>query len=313
MDLKQLDAFVHVAELGSFTRAANTLNTNQPALSRLVRQLEVELRHTLLERNGRGVTLTPAGQRMLAHAKGLQQQVQRASQDLDELHGTPGGHFGIGITPSFARVGTLALVRRFRASFPGATLSVAQGLSTYLTEWLMMGRIDVAVLYDTFDTPSIDKRTIHTEELFLVGPGDGSGEAGPERIETIALREIVRYPLVIPGRMHAIRHMVEAAAAEQGIRLNIELEVDGVASILDLVSEGIGHAVLALNAIPAELRTGRLRLTRITEPTLYSRLAIATSRRHPLPQLARQAIAMLEADVLPLYGATAPGAGYDAI
>ncbi|MDA0570421.1 LysR family transcriptional regulator [Burkholderia gladioli] len=313
MDLKQLDAFVHVAELGSFTRAANTLNTNQPALSRLVRQLEVELRHTLLERNGRGVTLTPAGQRMLAHAKGLQQQVQRASQDLDELRGTPGGHFGIGITPSFARVGTLALVRRFRASFPGATLSVAQGLSTYLTEWLMMGRIDVAVLYDTFDTPSIDKRTIHTEELFLVGPGDGSGEAGPERIETIALREIVRYPLVIPGRMHAIRHMVEAAAAEQGIRLNIELEVDGVASILDLVSEGIGHAVLALNAIPAELRTGRLRLTRITEPTLYSRLAIATSRRHPLPQLARQAIAMLEADVLPLYGATAPGAGYDAI
>ncbi|MBU9421485.1 LysR family transcriptional regulator [Burkholderia gladioli] len=313
MDLKQLDAFVHVAELGSFTRAANTLNTNQPALSRLVRQLEVELRHTLLERNGRGVTLTPAGQRMLAHAKGLQQQVQRASQDLDELRGTPGGHFGIGITPSFARVGTLALVRRFRASFPGATLSVAQGLSTYLTEWLMMGRIDVAVLYDTFDTPSIDKRTIHTEELFLVGPGDGSGEAGPERIETIALREIMRYPLVIPGRMHAIRHMVEAAAAEQGIRLNIELEVDGVASILDLVSEGIGHAVLALNAIPAELRSGRLRLTRITEPTLYSRLAIATSRRHPLPQLARQAIAMLEADVLPLYGATAPGAGYDAI
>jgi LysR family nitrogen assimilation transcriptional regulator len=297
MDLRQLDAFVHVAELGSFTRAANTLNTNQPALSRLVRQLEVELRHTLLERNGRGVTLTPAGQRMLAHAKGLLQQVQRASQDLDELRGTLGGHFGIGITPSFARVGTLELVRRFRGTFPGATLSVAQGLSTYLTEWLMMGRIDVAVLYDTFDTPSIDKRTIHTEELFLVGPGHA------EPVESITLREIVRYPLVIPGRMHAIRHMVETAAAEQGIRLNIELEVDGVASILDLVSEGIGHAVLSLNAIPADLPPGHFRLTRITEPTLYSRLAIATSRRHPLPQLARQAIAMLEAQVLPLYGA----------
>ncbi len=64
----------------------------------------------------------------------------------------------------------------------------------------MMGRIDVAVLYDTFDTPSIDKRTIHTEELFLVGPSGGDGgKAEAERIETIALREIVRYPLVIPG------------------------------------------------------------------------------------------------------------------
>ncbi len=132
MDLKQLEAFVHVAELGSFTRAANALDTDQPALSRVVRHLEVELRHTLLERHGRGVSLTPAGLRMLEHAKGILSQVQRASQDLDELHGTVGGHFGIGITPSFAKAATHGLVRGFRASFPEATISVAEGLSTYL-------------------------------------------------------------------------------------------------------------------------------------------------------------------------------------
>jgi len=320
MDLKQLEAFVHVAELGSFTRAANTMDTNQPALSRLVRHLEVELRHTLLERNGRGVTLTQAGQRMLAHAKGILQQVQRASQDLDELHGVLGGHFGIGITPSFAKVATNELVRGFRTSFPGATISVAQGLSTYLIEWLMMGRIDAAVLYDTFDTPLIDKRTIFTEELFLIGPdtGDGTGtgtrtstsaaatikheKTAPSPLTAIPLREITRYPLVIPGRMHAIRRMVEAAAAEQGVRLRIELEVDAVTSILDLVSEGIGYAVLSLNATAGDALKRRFQVTRITEPTLLSRLAIATSSKHPLSQLAIQAIAMLESKVLPLYG-----------
>ena len=322
MDLKQLEAFVHVAELGSFTRAAITMDTNQPALSRLVRHLEVELRHTLLERNGRGVTLTQAGQRMLAHAKGILQQVQRASQDLDELHGVLGGHFGIGITPSFAKVATNELVRGFRTSFPGATISVAQGLSTYLIEWLMMGRIDAAVLYDTFDTPLIDKRTIFTEELFLIGPdtgdGDGTGagtststsaaaaikhkKAAPSPLKAIPLREITRYPLVIPGRMHAIRRMVEAAAAEQGVRLRIELEVDAVTSILDLVSEGIGYAVLSLNATAGDALKRRFQVTRITEPTLLSRLAIATSSKHPLSQWAIQAIAMLESKVLPLYG-----------
>ncbi|MFM0115148.1 LysR family transcriptional regulator [Paraburkholderia nemoris] len=304
MDLKQLEAFVHVAELGSFTRAAITLDSNQPALSRLVRHLEVELRHTLLERTGRGVTLTPAGQRMLAHAKGILQQVQRASQDLDELHGAPGGHFAIGITPSFARVATHELVRGFRSSFPGATISVAQGLSTYLIEWLMMGRIDVAVLYDTFDTPLIDKRTIFTEELFLIGPekGDSLAEAVREPTATIMLREIVRYPLIIPGRMHAIRRMVEAAAAEQGVRLRIELEVDAVTSILDLVSEGIGYAVLSLNATSSDALKRRFQVIRITEPTLFSRLAIATSSKHTLSQLAIQAIAMLESKILPLYG-----------
>jgi LysR family nitrogen assimilation transcriptional regulator len=304
MDLKQLEAFVHVAELGSFTRAAITLDTNQPALSRLVRQLEVELRHNLLERNGRGVSLTPAGQRMLSHAKGILQQVQRASQDLDELRGTSGGHFGVGVTPSFAKVATNRLVHSFRESFPGATISVAQGLSTHLIEWLMMGRIDVAVLYDTFDTPLIDKRTVHTEELFLIGPRpDESGNQpridGPSMVP---LRDIVKYPLIIPGRMHAIRRMVESAAAEQGVRLRIALEVDAVASILDLVKEGIGYAVLPLKATSGTAQDQPFRIVRISEPTLFSRLAIATSTKHTLSQLAVQSIAMLESSVLPLYG-----------
>jgi LysR family nitrogen assimilation transcriptional regulator len=282
MDLKQLEAFVHVAELGSFTRAAIILDTNQPALSRLVRQLEVELRHTLLERNGRGVTPTLAGQRMLAHAKGILQQVQRASQDLDALHGAAGGHFAIGITPSFARVATNSLVREFRTSFPEATISVAQGLSTHLVEWLMMGRINVAVLYDTFDTPLLEKRTVFTEELFLVGPDTGvpREDAASATLASMPLCEIGRYPLVIPGRMHAIRRMVESAAAEQGVRLRIELEVDAVTSILDLVSGGIGHAVLSQQAITSDPLKRRFQLLRIVEPTLFSQLdATDRSRR----------------------------------
>ncbi|WP_070106853.1 LysR family transcriptional regulator [Burkholderia plantarii] len=306
MDLKQFEAFVHVAELGSFTRAAITLDTNQPALSRLVRQLEVELRHTLLERNGRGVAPTPAGQRMLEHAKGILQQVQRARQDLDALRGESGGQFAIGITPSFAKVATHGLVHGFRAAFPGATISVAQGLSTHLIEWLMMGRIDVAVLYDTFDTPLVEKRTVFTEELFLIGPGGdgeaGAGGSGGATPAAVPLREITRYPLVIPGRMHAIRRMVEAAAAEQGVRLRIELEVDAVASILDLVDEGIGYAVLPRRALASDPLRRRFRSQRITEPSLFTRLAIATSTKHTLSQLAVQAIAMLEARILPLYG-----------
>jgi LysR family nitrogen assimilation transcriptional regulator len=307
MDLKQLDAFVHIAELGSFTRAAITLDTNQPALSRLVRHLEVELRHTLLERNGRGVTLTPAGQRMLAHAKGILQQVQRASQDLDALHGAPGGHFTIGMTPSFARVATNQLVREFRTRFPGATISVAQGLSTNLVEWLMMGRIDVAVLYDTFDTPLIEKRTVFTEELFLIGPeletvNSTRAKKTGALPASIPLRDITRYPLVIPGRMHAIRRMLESAAAEQGVRLRIELEVDAITSILDLVNDGIGHAVLSLNATTSDVLKRHFQVIRVTEPTLFSRLAIATSNKHTLSQLAIQSIAMIEAEIVPLYG-----------
>ena len=78
MDLKQLEYFRHVAELGSFTRAASFLSVVQPALSRQVRQLEVELGQNLFDRNGRGVVLTDAGSRLLEHTRGILMQVGRA-------------------------------------------------------------------------------------------------------------------------------------------------------------------------------------------------------------------------------------------
>jgi LysR family nitrogen assimilation transcriptional regulator len=300
MDLKQLEAFVHVAELGSFTRAATILDTTQPALSRLVRQLELELRQNLLTRNGRGVAVSAAGQVMLAHAKGILSQVERATQDLQELRGTVGGHFSIGLTPSAAKVVTHELVRRFRASFPDATISVAEGLSTYLIEWLMMGRIDAAVLYDTAQTPLITKRAVFAEELFLMGRFDDTPEAPPTS-GAIRLKDIGRYPLVIPGRMHAIRHIVESRAAQAGAKLTIALEVDAVTSILDMVCEGYGYAVLPLNAASSDPLKRRFRIERITDPTLMSQLTIATSSQHTLSHLAHQAVTMVEQEVLPLY------------
>ena len=84
MDLKQLEYFRHVAELGSFTRAAAFLSVVQPSLSRYVRQLEVELGHNLFERNGRGVVLTAAGSRLLEHSRGILAQVGRIRADLED-------------------------------------------------------------------------------------------------------------------------------------------------------------------------------------------------------------------------------------
>ncbi|TMH26448.1 MAG: LysR family transcriptional regulator [Betaproteobacteria bacterium] len=274
MELKQLEAFVHVVELGSFTRAATILDTNQPTLSRLVRQLEVELRQALLVRHGRGVAATDAGQVMLGHAKGMLLQAERARHDLRQLRGVVSGHFSIGLAPSFAKVATQELIRQFRQRFPDATISVAEGLSTYLTEWLMMGRIDAAVLYDTSLTALVDKRALFEEELFLIGSAQDASGPAPKQIR---LKDIARYPLVIPGRMHALRQIVEARAAEEGSKLSIALEVDAVGAILDLVCEGYGYAVLPINAAASDPLKRPFSVTRIRQPTLHSRLALATS------------------------------------
>ena len=96
MDLKQLEYFVRVAELGSFTRAALALNVAQPALSRHVRLLEVELRQSLLVRNGRGATPTEAGQLLLEHGRGILHQVERAREELGRVRSGLSGRVALG-------------------------------------------------------------------------------------------------------------------------------------------------------------------------------------------------------------------------
>jgi LysR family nitrogen assimilation transcriptional regulator len=297
MNLDQLEAFVHVAELSSFTRASSILGRPQPALSRLVRQLEVELRQNLLHRNGRGVMLTDAGKVLLEHSKGILHQVDAARHALKNLQGTLDGHVTIGLAPSVARFATLALVRSFQKGFPEATISVSEGLSSYLGEWLAMGRIDAAVMYDIGDTPLVDKRVLFKEEMFLISRADAAVPSD------IALSELARYPLIIPGRQHAIRTLVELHAAERGVILNIAFEIDAVAPMLDLIDEGYGHAVLPVNAIVADPLKRRFRCTRIHDPAILSRMAIATSNQHPMSRLASRAVAMLESEIMPLYAA----------
>ena len=245
MDIKQLDYFVHVAELGSFTRAASVLRVAQPALSRQVRTLEVELRQPLFDRNGRGVTLTEAGKRMLAHGRGILQQVQHARQDLEAQRGAAVGVVAIGLPPSLSRTLTTALVDAFLARFPKATLSIVEGLTTYLLEWLAQGRIDCALAYNATSAAALDLRPVVDEDLYLVSARAARGLVGrPVKLADVAARE-----LVIPGRPHALRMRVEMALAEAGLKPRVALEVQSVPAILDLVVRHRLHAVLSLNAI----------------------------------------------------------------
>ena len=114
MNLKQLEYFVRVAELGSFTRASQALDIAQPALSRQVRQLEVELRQSLLTRNGRGAVPTEAGELLLAHGRGILHQVRRAREEMSQVRGELAGRVAVGLPPSIAKVLTVPLTRAFR-------------------------------------------------------------------------------------------------------------------------------------------------------------------------------------------------------
>jgi len=168
MDLRQLEYFVRVAELGSFTRAAIALNVAQPALSRQVRLLEVELRQNLLTRNGRGALPTEVGKLLLAHGRGILHQVARAREELGRVRGSLAGRVAVGMATSLARVLTVPLVRAHQTELPDAALAISEGLSVALQESLVTGRLDIAVLYNAQPGAEIDITPLVEEDLLLV-------------------------------------------------------------------------------------------------------------------------------------------------
>src|SRR6202521_236758 len=172
MDLKQLEYFRHVAELGSFTRAAAFLSVVQPALSRQVRQLESELGHTLLERTGRGVVPPDAVSRLLEHTRGILTQLGRARQELADQRNGDSGHFALGLPPSLGSSVTVPLVKAFALSLPNARLATVEGLSAYILEWLNVGRVDCALVYNATASNSVDLQPLLDDQLFLVAPAE---------------------------------------------------------------------------------------------------------------------------------------------
>jgi LysR family nitrogen assimilation transcriptional regulator len=274
MNLKQLEYFVQVAELGSFSKAASVLEVAQPALSRQVRALETELKQQLFARNGRGVALTDAGKRLFDHSVAVLQLVSHAREDLGASRDEPVGRVIIGLPPSIGRQLTLPLIDRFRKE-----------LSTHIVEWVTTGRIDVGMVYNPEAQPGLEITPLLQEALGLVS----HAPKGKRRVTTpVPMVELSRYPLIVPERVHAMRRLLETQAALAGVKLDIAWEVSSVPSIIDLVCAGYGHAVLTASGVAASGRAAELAIRRLDDPTPTSVLCLVTSaHKRPTPLAVR--------------------------
>lgn len=282
MDLKQIESFVRVAELGSFTRAAAALGIPQPLLSRHVRQLEVELRQTFLLRNGRGVTLTEPGLVLLEHGRGILHQVALAREDLEATRGALGGHVSIGLPPSLSKLITVPLTLEFRKRLPNAHLTLTEGFSVVMNEGLRSGRLDMAVLYNTAHSPEIETQVLHRETLVLI-----ASEASIRRQPGLALKPemplsvLANLPLIVPSRPNAFRILIDTELDHLRVKPEIVLEVDGLNAILELVREGLGFAVLPPYTLSSFQKPHTFSTHKLHSPELVCELMLVTSARRP--------------------------------
>lgn len=291
MNLKQLEYFVRVCELSSFTRAAVQLGIPQPALSRHVRDLEVELHQTLLLRNGRGATPTESGKLLLLHARGILHQVALAKEALDASRGALAGRVAIGLPPSLSKRVTVPLSLAFRQALPKAQLTLTEGFSVLMYESLRLGNLDLALLYNPVASPDLEQTLLHESALVCISSRKTAADGD------ITLEQLSKLPLILPSRPNAFRILLEDAMLARKLKPQVVMEVDGLNAILSLVNEGLGHAVLPSYTLDA----GHDLTTRaIVEPQLMSSLMMVKSALRPVTQTQGKAQDLLTSVLLDL-------------
>ena len=289
VDLKQLEYFRHVAELGSFTNAAAFLSVGQPTLSRQIADLESEFGQDLFDRNGRGVVLTQAGSQLLEHTRGILMQVGRARQELETTRSGDSGHITLGLPASLGNIVTVPLIKAFGDDLPKSRLAFSEGLSAYILERLSVGRIDCALAYNAAASEDFDVAPLLEDQLFLIGPMSRARKYPP----SINLSDLADYPMIIPGRPHANRMTVEHALSSLGKKIQMAHEVECIPAIVDLVRQGHGFGVLSLNAIKSSPWAAHVSIKEILNPTLMFPLSLVTSTRRPKSPFMRKALALI--------------------
>lgn len=241
MDTRRLEAFTKVVDLGSVTRAASVLNIAQPALSQQVISLEAEFNTKLLNRSTRGVTPTESGKVLYRYAKTILRQVDEARRDVLEHEGAMTGTVQVGLAGwSSASLLGPALIAEVHARFPGIRLQICDSFLIRLSEMVLNGQLDMAVLYGDRAARGLNYISMGEERFCLAAPPG----LLPEGREAIVHERLADLPLVMPIRESFARLMVERACETVGKSPNITVEVFSCSNLIAALEAGCGATVV---------------------------------------------------------------------
>jgi LysR family nitrogen assimilation transcriptional regulator len=274
LELGRLRYFLQIAEDGSFSAAAIHLGVAQPALSRQVRALEAGLGVQLLNRTGRGVSLTPAGRRLAEGGRALLREAAQLEREVAGFRLAVAGEAVAGMPPTIGRILALPLTVRARERLPQVSLRLVEEFSGTMVEWLVSGRVDVGVIYGDPGVTKILVEPLAEEELAVIARPDLLAPDGAG----VSRKALAMLPLVLPSRRHSLRRLMEEEAARLGHDLNVVFEIDSLSALVQAARTGLGATVLPPAAVRAELALGDLEV-RPLDPPLLRTLFLATGPR----------------------------------
>jgi LysR family hydrogen peroxide-inducible transcriptional activator len=279
MDLRQLAALVAVAETGSFSAAARQLNTVQSNVSTHIARLERELGLELVDRSTG--QLTEAGMAVVTRARQVQTELDAITSDMASLNDEVRGQVRLGVIGTTARWLVPPLLGAMTTRHPKVQLVVVDATTTSLLPQLLGGRIDLAIVNLPVRDPDLVTEQLFDEDPTLVTPLDHPLADA----DHVTLADLARYPILLEPQGTGFRDLLDLQAANEGVTLVPQAEIDGMRLLATLAFQGFGAALLPASAAPNWVG-GDWRRVRV-EGIEGRRVGLARRRRGQLPAPAR--------------------------
>ena len=288
IDSRQLRSFAALARTGSFTRAAEELHLSQSAVSHSIKALETDLGCRLLDRMGKTIALTLAGEQFLEHARKILEEMQLARTALEKLGKWGRTRLRIGASATACQYLLPSVLREFQKRFPQCMVAIAPGDTAEVQPLLERGEIDLAVALEPRQVGSNEFLPIFTDELcFVLNPGHPWAERGSVERTAIPNQNYILY-----SRNSYTFQRVEEYFRQDDMELNLFIELGDMDAIKELVKVGLGISILAPWLVRRELREGTLVTLPLGRRTLLRHWGILR-RRAGRPALAEETFVSL--------------------
>ncbi|NNE67170.1 MAG: LysR family transcriptional regulator [Pyrinomonadaceae bacterium] len=255
MEIKQLRAFVAIAEEKTFTAGAKRVNVTQAAVSMQIRHLEKQVGLPLFTRTPRRVILTEAGERLLERARKILREHDSALEELAEIAGAEYGRLRIGSASAmFATLQLPAILEKLRAAFPNAEVSVSSGTSKKLVDLIQHGEIDIAFVSLPIEAPNVQTELLYSDEVVAIA--HPSHKLADQKY--ISAAALANESLILGERGGNTRRMIDDFFDAANVKPHVVMELSRQEAINKMVENNMGVGIAGAKNSSADAAAGRI-------------------------------------------------------
>jgi DNA-binding transcriptional LysR family regulator len=282
MEFYPLQVFLTIATEKSFSRAAEKLLRTQPAVSLALQRLEQELGEKLIDRSGKDLILTDAGQTVLDYARRFESLQQEMENTLAELRDNAAGRLTIGANESTALY-LLRHIARYRELYPKVKVQIRRSLSSRVPNELLDGNLELGVIsYDPADD-RLTSKVLYTDALaFVVSPKHRLSHRKTVSITELASENFIAHNVVSPYREVVLREF-----RTHKVPLRMDVEMPTIETIRKLVQNDLGVAFLPRMCVEQEIEQKTLCEIRVKELHVERKIRLVYPTRRALSHSAR--------------------------